>query len=302
MICWVYSENDSYLSELIRHRTRLGLPIDDLVGTASEHPSTSAGHARRSSRSDHYLQHQNGGGVAIPGAIGSSTSSTSASSPQHSRRRSTNLSSPLVPSANMGIPSSSLPPSTPLSSSSYSSNSPFFNAVNLAGGNSNSNSSILTTPSTSFPGPPVPHSTPITSPITHIRPLNIVGAGTPTTNSFSSSTATLDQYGTSSSVTSTNGFPPVPPPSLASSNPPSNSVSLSSSLQSETPFEGEEDEDGERARVDRRGSWRRSIGGGTGGRVAESGQLRRSRGESATRGNVPGYASGTASGSGQASS
>ncbi|KAI8455298.1 hypothetical protein BY996DRAFT_4580962 [Phakopsora pachyrhizi] len=133
-------QNEMYRSELIALRQMAGMPIDDLIGAApsvDDYPSAMA--ARRRSRGGS----TGGNGIPIPGLSGGDV-----------RRRTHHV--PSFSSSSIYLGNSSFTPSTPMTPSS------------LVGDGANhiimSHGTSLTTPSTSYPGPPVPHSTPAASP------------------------------------------------------------------------------------------------------------------------------------------
>ncbi|MBW0512297.1 hypothetical protein O181_052012 [Austropuccinia psidii MF-1] len=132
-------QNEVYRSELITLRQRLAMPIDDLIGaipSGEDNHSLSLAARRRSGTST------NSNGIPIPGLSGAEI-----------RRRSHHVPSFSSSSIQLG---SSLTPSTPMTPNSLTGESA--NLISASLGTS------LTTPSTSYPGLPVPHSTPATSP------------------------------------------------------------------------------------------------------------------------------------------
>lgn len=131
-------QNEMYRNELIALRQRAGIPIDDLITTVTSgediYPSARA--ARRRSRGTS----TSGNGVPIPGLSGA----------ENHRR----------PHHALSISSSSAQPSfassTPMTPSSLTGESAHLISASLG--------TSFTTPSTSYPGLPVPHSTPAASP------------------------------------------------------------------------------------------------------------------------------------------
>lgn len=133
-------QSEMYRSELIALRQRAGIPIDDLIGAAptveDNYPSALA--ARRRSRGGS----TSANGIPIPGL------------PGDVRRRPHHA--PSFSSSSMQLGGSSFTPSTPMTPSSLPGDSA--NPISISLG------TTLTTPSTSYPGLPVPHSTPAVSP------------------------------------------------------------------------------------------------------------------------------------------
>ncbi|KNZ55834.1 hypothetical protein VP01_2569g1 [Puccinia sorghi] len=127
-----------YRSELIALRQRAGMSIDDLIGTApaGEESYPSARAARRRSRGTS----TSANGIPIPGLTGSDNPRRSHHAPSFSSS-----------SAQLSFASS-----TPMTPNSMTGDSA--NMISASLGTS------LTTPSTSYPGLPVPHSTPAASP------------------------------------------------------------------------------------------------------------------------------------------
>ncbi|PLW19487.1 hypothetical protein PCANC_08748 [Puccinia coronata f. sp. avenae] len=131
-------QNEMYRSELIALRQRAGMSIDDLIGAApaGEENYPSARAARRRSRGTS----TSANGIPIPGLSGSDN-------PRRSHH---------APSFSSSSAQLSFAPSTPMTPNSMTGDS--VNMVSVSLGTS------LTTPSTSYPGLPVPHSTPAASP------------------------------------------------------------------------------------------------------------------------------------------
>ncbi|KAG0152498.1 hypothetical protein CROQUDRAFT_649924 [Cronartium quercuum f. sp. fusiforme G11] len=170
-------QSEMYRSELIALRQRAGLAIDDLIGAApafeENYPSPSA--ARHRARG---ASHGGGNGIPIPGLTGA----------EGGRRRTHHA--PSISSSSIQLPGSCFTPSTPLTPNSLTGDSA--NAISFSHGTTN-----FTTPSTSYPGLPVPHSTPAASPANGRHQVASANFSTPLAN--------------------TPGYPAVPPPSTVSS-------------------------------------------------------------------------------------
>ncbi|EGF99222.1 uncharacterized protein MELLADRAFT_118352 [Melampsora larici-populina 98AG31] len=131
-------QSDMYRNELIALRQRVGLPIDDLIGAIPTFEENYPAARRRSRGAS-----ASGNGIPIPGMTSSD-----------GRRRTHHTAS--ISSSSIQLPSSFFTPSTPMTPSSMTDSA---NAISISLGTTN-----FTTPSTSYPGLPVPHSTPAATP------------------------------------------------------------------------------------------------------------------------------------------
>ncbi|GAA94726.1 uncharacterized protein L969DRAFT_94645 [Mixia osmundae IAM 14324] len=152
--------NDVYRSELIELRRRAGKDVGDLVGAPS-------GAQLIADRKQTY-EDLNFSGLGHRGRLNSNTQGTAAKvssiaipgvtpAALHPTSRTTYGFSPMTASKSkqpFSMQSSTLPPSTPLSPSSYLASST----------STDSNNTNMTTPSTSYTNPPQPLNTPLSSP------------------------------------------------------------------------------------------------------------------------------------------
>ncbi|KAH9810469.1 hypothetical protein DFH28DRAFT_1085702 [Melampsora americana] len=116
----------------------VGLPINDLIGAIPTFEENYPAARRRSRGAS-----ASGNGIPIPGMTSS-----------NGRRRAHHTAS--ISSSSIQLPSSFFTPSTPMTPSSITDSA---NAISSSFGTTN-----FTTPSTSYPGLPVPHSTPAATP------------------------------------------------------------------------------------------------------------------------------------------
>ncbi|KAH9463834.1 hypothetical protein Pst134EA_033511 [Puccinia striiformis f. sp. tritici] len=200
-------QNEMYRSELITLRQQAGMSIDDLIGAASagEENYPSARAARRRSRGTSTSTN----GIPIPGLIGGGGVTGSLETGRRSHH---------TPSFSSSSAQLSFGSSTPMTPNSIIGESNHLISTSSLG-------TSLTTPSTSYPGLLVPHSTPtIGSPANHMftDPAHITTA-------------------TSTVATTSTTFPSIPIQSSTSNNIPTTTTHNNSPIESTTKPNHSED-------------------------------------------------------------